>query len=263
MELSPLEMPPVILLLKSFWTFYGTPSFITVFTRAPVPNQINPVHTTTSYFFNIYFNIINPPTSDRDSEFPLRKKRSNKFYQTDKNFNLDKTCSKQVCTVSSKAFSISNNTAAVDMLLLKINVTCSLSLVHWLVVLWATRKSNWLALNRPHLSTCVWTIFRINFWNSLPVIYKRQIGHTLWGNFGPIPDFGNDMTSVISKNLESETAEDSDSINVSDIQVVSLESASGVSGVCDCNPLFWCEYIFKFGTEYPACSKTRASRSRY
>jgi hypothetical protein len=25
----------------------------------------------------------------------------------------------------------------------------------------------------------------------------------------------------------------------------------------------WREYVFKFGTGYPACSKTRASRNRY
>jgi hypothetical protein len=34
MELSPLEKPPVVQLLKNFPAFYGTRRFITVLTRA-------------------------------------------------------------------------------------------------------------------------------------------------------------------------------------------------------------------------------------
>jgi hypothetical protein len=33
MELSPLEKPPVVQLLKNFPPFYGTQRFITMFTR--------------------------------------------------------------------------------------------------------------------------------------------------------------------------------------------------------------------------------------
>jgi hypothetical protein len=57
-----LEKMPVAQLLKYFSTFYGTRRFITVFTRAlaqvPILSQINPVHTTLTYFSRIHFNII-------------------------------------------------------------------------------------------------------------------------------------------------------------------------------------------------------------
>jgi hypothetical protein len=51
------------------------------------------------------------------------------------NPNLDKLCGKLECRVVSKAYSISNNTAAVDILLLKLKVTWSFSLIHCRVVL--------------------------------------------------------------------------------------------------------------------------------
>jgi hypothetical protein len=46
------------------------------------------------------------------------------------NFSLDNLYSKPRCHVVSKAFSISKNTAAVDMLLLKYKFTWSVSLIH-------------------------------------------------------------------------------------------------------------------------------------
>jgi hypothetical protein len=97
------------------------------------------------------------------------------------NFNLDNVYSKPRCHVVSKEFSISKNTAAVDMLLLKLRVTWSVSLIHWSAVLWRARKGNWLALNSPLSSMCHWTIFRITFSNSLPVVDKRLIGLKCWG----------------------------------------------------------------------------------
>jgi hypothetical protein len=32
---------------------------------------------------------------------------------------------------------------------------------------------------------CLWTIFRITFSKSLPVVDKNLIGRKFWGNFGP------------------------------------------------------------------------------
>jgi hypothetical protein len=51
------------------------------------------------------------------------------------NCNLDNLQSKPCCHVMSKAFSMSKNTAAVDILLLKRRVTWSASLIHCSVVL--------------------------------------------------------------------------------------------------------------------------------
>jgi hypothetical protein len=44
-----LEKPPVVQLFKNFQALYGTRRFITVFTKAHVLSQINPVHITPSY----------------------------------------------------------------------------------------------------------------------------------------------------------------------------------------------------------------------
>jgi hypothetical protein len=51
------------------------------------------------------------------------------------NSSSDNLYSKPGCHVVSKAFSISKNTAAVDILLLKLSVTWSVSLIHCSVVL--------------------------------------------------------------------------------------------------------------------------------
>jgi hypothetical protein len=57
------------------------------------------------------------------------------FTKLIENFNLDNLYSKPGCHVVSKAFSISKNTSAVDILLLKLRVTWSASLIHCSVVL--------------------------------------------------------------------------------------------------------------------------------
>jgi hypothetical protein len=93
-----------------------------------------------------------------------------------------------------KCLLIFKNTAAIDMLLLKFKVTWSVSLIHWSVVLWRARKPNWLALSRTLSSLCLWTVFRINFSNSLPAVNKRLIGRKFRGNFGSLPGFDNVMT---------------------------------------------------------------------
>jgi hypothetical protein len=69
------------------------------------------------------------------SEFPLRNGRANKLDWTDRKFNLDNLHSKPKFCVSSKAFSISSNTRAIDIFLLKFQVTWSISLIQGIVML--------------------------------------------------------------------------------------------------------------------------------
>jgi hypothetical protein len=90
--------------------------------------------------------------------------------------NFDNIYSKPECNVVSKAFSMSKNTAAVDILLLKLRVTWSVSLIHCSVVLLRARKRNWLTLSRLLSSMCFRTIFRKAFSNNLPVGDRRLIG---------------------------------------------------------------------------------------
>jgi hypothetical protein len=108
-------------------------------------------------------------TLDQDSEISKRKIELISLIILLENFNLDYLHSKPRCDVVSKAISICKNTAAVDMLLLKFNVTWSVSLIYWSVVLWRARKQNWLALSRSLSSIFVWTIFIIPCSNSLPL----------------------------------------------------------------------------------------------
>jgi hypothetical protein len=70
------------------------------------------------------------------------------------NCNWESLYNKLGCHVMSEVFSISKNTAAVNMLL-KFKVTLSVSLVHWSVVLWRARKPNWFAGIKIYISTCL------------------------------------------------------------------------------------------------------------
>jgi hypothetical protein len=110
------------------------------------------------------------------------------------NFIFDNLYNKPECHAVSKAFSMSKNTAAVDILLLKLRVTWSVSLIHCSVVLWHERKSTWRALSRTLFSMCFWNNFKLTFSNNLPVVDKRIIGSKFWWNFGSLPGFGNIMS---------------------------------------------------------------------
>jgi hypothetical protein len=66
--------------------------------------------------------------------FLCERKELMSFIKLIENANLDNLYSKPGCHVVSKAFSISKNTAAVDILLLKLSVTWSVSLIHCSVV---------------------------------------------------------------------------------------------------------------------------------
>jgi hypothetical protein len=90
----------------------------------------------------------------------------------------------------SKVFSISKNTAAVGMLLLKLRVTWSVNFMHCSVVLWCARNPNWLALSKFFFSVCLKIIFRITFSKSLLVVDNRLIGRRFSGNLGSFPGFG-------------------------------------------------------------------------
>jgi hypothetical protein len=85
-----------------------------------------------------------------------------------------------------KAFVISKNITAVDILLLKFRVTWSASLVYWRAVLWCAWKPKWLLCSSFFSSAYLWTVFRIAFSNNLPIVDKRHIEHKIWGNFGSL-----------------------------------------------------------------------------
>jgi hypothetical protein len=110
------------------------------------------------------------------------------------NSNLNNLYSKPECHVVSEAFSMTKSTATIDILLLKLRVTWSVSLIHCSVVLWRARKPNWPALRRSLSSKRFWTIFRITFSNNLPVVDRRPIGSKFWRNLGSLSGFGNVMT---------------------------------------------------------------------
>jgi hypothetical protein len=95
----------------------------------------------------------------------------------------------------SKAFSISKNTAAVDILLLKFRVTWSVNPIHWSVVLWSARKPNWRAFSKFLSSVCLWIVLKISFSKGVPVVDKRMIRRKFWGIFGSLPDFGSNVFS--------------------------------------------------------------------
>jgi hypothetical protein len=105
------------------------------------------------------------------------------------NYNCDNFYSRPECHVVSKAFSITKNTAAVDILLLKFSVAWSASLIHWSVVLWSAEKQNWLAFSKFLSSSCFWSVLKVSF----------QIDCHWWTrgwsdvNFGSLPGFGRVM----------------------------------------------------------------------
>jgi hypothetical protein len=127
----------------------------------------------------------------RNDEFALWKKELMSFIKLVENSNLDNLYSKPECHVVSKAVSMSKITAAVDILLLKLRVTWSFTLMHWCVVLWRARKPNWLALSRLLSSMCFWIIVWMTSSDNL-LVDRRLNERKFWGNFGSLPGFGND-----------------------------------------------------------------------
>jgi hypothetical protein len=101
------------------------------------------------------------------------------------------SCTMAYCEIPQKeGWTISKNTASVDILLLKFTVTWSYCLIHWSAVLWSARKPNWLAFSKFLFIVCFWTVLKIGFSNSLPVVDKRLVGRKLWWLFGSFLGFG-------------------------------------------------------------------------
>jgi hypothetical protein len=55
-------------------------------------------------------------------------------------------------------------------------------------------RSDLRLCNEDQRNKPIRTVFRITFFNSLPVVDKRLIGCKFWGNFGSLLGFGNIMT---------------------------------------------------------------------
>jgi hypothetical protein len=96
------------------------------------------------------------------------------------NSNLDNLYTKPRCHVVSKAFSMFKNTAAVDILLLKLRVTWSVSLIHCNVVLWHARNLNWLGQNQSQSHNATDSQSIIKSWCRAPSGAHNQIFITLW-----------------------------------------------------------------------------------
>jgi hypothetical protein len=96
----------------------------------------------------------------------LVKKEAISLTRLVENCNSDSLYSRPGCHVVSKAFSMSKNTAAVNI------------------------KPNWLAFSKFVSSMCLWIILRINLPKSLPVVDRRLIGRKFHGKFGFLPGFG-------------------------------------------------------------------------
>jgi hypothetical protein len=106
--------------------------------------------------------------------------------------SLARKYSRSECPVVSKTFSISKNTAAVNILLLEFKVTCSVSLVDRSVIMWSARKSNWLTFSKFPSSVCFWIVLKI-ISNNFPVVNKRLIGRKFWS----LPCFGRVMNFLL------------------------------------------------------------------
>jgi hypothetical protein len=109
------------------------------------------------------------------------------------NFNSNNLYSRPECHVVSKAFLISKNTAAVDILFFKFRGTWSARLIHLNIVLWSARKPQWPAYNKFLSSVCCWIVLKISFSNSLPAVDKRLIWRKFWRNMGSLLGLGRVM----------------------------------------------------------------------
>jgi hypothetical protein len=135
------------------------------------------------------------PSTENLNYLCERKERIS-FIRLIENVNSDNLYSKLRCRILSKAFSIFKSTAGVNILLLKFKLRRSVSLIHWNVALWWTRKPNLFALNRPRSLMYLWTIFRITISNRLPFRDERLKVYKFWIYFEPLPCFGNVINFV-------------------------------------------------------------------
>jgi hypothetical protein len=116
------------------------------------------------------------------------------------------------CHVVSKAFSISKDTPAFDISLLKLwrdpLETYTVSLV-----LWCATKPHWLAFSKFLSSMCLWAICRISFSKCLPVVDRTLVVRLVGGNLGFLPALAELWFWLPSKIPGSDRVESSDKIN--------------------------------------------------
>jgi hypothetical protein len=161
MELSFLEKPPVMRLLKNFPTYYGTSKFITVFTRTlplvPILSQINPVHSTTSYLSKIHFDIVAYRSVGRQHGIDFAR-QSNKHCLARKPRPIDTRLTAWTVFARSKAGIVgSNPTQGMDVCIVFVYSVC--------VVLWVGRG---LAPGWSPVQGVLQTVYRIKKLKKLP-----------------------------------------------------------------------------------------------
>jgi hypothetical protein len=222
---TSLQLSENIILLAICRIYTGD---ISLYTLYSVGDRTEPCGATVCIFLGLE---ISPPTeilnylSGRNKLIILIKLVNN--------FNLDDLYSKRKCHFVSKVFSVPKNTAAVDMFLFKFKVTWSVSLIHWNVILWRARKTNWLVLSRILFSMYLWNIFRITLSSSLPALEKSLIWHQFLGKLTSYQFSVTLWLLLPSKILENWTAKHSDYTNVTKVPVIFLEGSWGVSfGMC-------------------------------
>jgi hypothetical protein len=62
-------------------------------------------------------------------------------------------------------------------------VTWSNNIIHWSVILWSARKSDWFAFSKFLSSACFWSVPKISFSNNLPEADKILTRCKFGGNF--------------------------------------------------------------------------------
>jgi hypothetical protein len=84
----------------------------------------------------------------------------------------------------------------------RVKVMWAVSLIHWTATQWRARKSNWTPFNNFLSSVCLWTIFRITFSNSWPVMGKRLVGCYFEQTAGPCRIWPRLLLSLPSKTMK-------------------------------------------------------------
>jgi hypothetical protein len=131
-----------------------------------------------------------------------------------KNSYFDHLYSRPECHLVSKALSISKNTAALNILLLKFMVMWSTRLIYWSDILCSALKPNWLTFSEFLSSVCFCVVHKISFSHSLPIVDKRLIGLKFWGNFRSLPGFCGVTIFASFQGAGSDKAESSNWVNV-------------------------------------------------
>jgi hypothetical protein len=87
-------------------------------------------------------------TFSQDFKFSVSEKEAISLMRLVNNTNSHNLYSRPERHVALKTTSISKNTAAINILLLKFRVIRFASLIYWSIVLWSARKPNWVAFSK-------------------------------------------------------------------------------------------------------------------